>query len=86
MQNKFDDKIVELQKDHDCDVQKAKISQGHIEDGQKFLLEEQIVKLKMTLKAKEDKLEEATKRIETMKRQHGVEREQSTANNQELLK
>jgi len=40
MQNKFDDKIVELQKDHDCDVQKAKISQGHIEDGQKFLLEE----------------------------------------------
>jgi len=29
----------------------------------------------MTLKAKEDKLEEATKRIETMKRQHGVERE-----------
>ena len=40
MQNKFDEKLIELQKDHNCEVQKAKISQGHNEDGQKFQYEE----------------------------------------------
>ena len=36
MQSKFDDRILQMQKDHNCDIQNAKISQAHLEDGQKF--------------------------------------------------
>lgn len=29
-----------MQKDHNCEIQKGKISQGHVEDGQKYEFEE----------------------------------------------
>ena len=75
-----------LKQTHHCELQKNKISLGQIEDSQKFNFEVQINNQQLSLKQKEDQIEELTSLNDQLRAKLSLERDRYRTSEQELMK